>query len=360
MITAVHAKIAGRSRFKVGGLKNSPALAAALESILRNLDWVDSAKASHLTGTLLVHYDPCRGADQVAGELESIRQKALDIMPGISEPGQGGQDSQAGEPASPLLQGKLDGIKDMVGRMLHYAQAQPQQPWHAMESKDILAKLEADPKTGLDPAEVAARLKKQGYNLPPEIETRSRWQILREQFTSLPVGLLGAAAGLSILTGGLLDAAIIMGVVGGNGLIGYFTESSSEATIKSLKKLANPTALVRREGKQREIDAPELVAGDILVLKPGILIPADARVLEAENLTLDESTLTGESLPVEKTAKALQQEEAALGDRSNMVYQGTVVTGGQGLAVVTATGARTELGLLQTLVQQTAPRPAPP
>ena len=354
MIAAVHAKIPGRSRFKVGGLKNTPVLAAALENVLQTLGWVELARASHLTGTVLVKYDPALKVEQAAAELEEIRRQAVQAMSTASHPGESGENAVAKQPGPPLLQGKLDGIKDMVGRMLHYAQAQPQHPWHAMEAGEVLAKLEADPKIGLDTSQVLAGLKKQGYNLPPEIESRSRWQILREQFTSLPVGLLGVAAGLSILTGGILDAAIIMGVVAGNGLIGYFTESSAETTIKSLKSLATPTALVLREGKQREIAAPELVAGDILVLKPGILIPADARVLKAENLTLDESTLTGESLPVEKTAKALERAEAALGDRGNMVYQGTVVTGGQGLAVVTATGARTELGLLQTLVQQTA------
>ena len=172
------------------------------------------------------------------------------------------------------------------------------------------------------------------------------------QFTSLPVALLGGAAGLSIITGGILDAVLILGVVVGNAILAYKTESEAETTIKSLKNLVRPTAEVIREGGLEEIAVEEVVPGDILALKPGTYVAADCRLLQADRLSLDEASLTGESLPVLKSTGTLEAENIPLGDRVNMIYRGTMVTGGQGLAVVVATGAYTELGKLQAMVEE--------
>ncbi len=143
-----------------------------------------------------------------------------------------------------------------------------------------------------------------------------------------------------------------MGVVVANAAIAFKTESDAETTIQSLKKLVRPVAHVKRAGQLAEIAVEDVVPGDILVLKPGTYVAADSRLLYAERLSVDESALTGESLPALKTSSPLVGENIPLGDRSNMIYRGTLVTGGQGLAVVVATGRFTELGKLQILVEE--------
>ena len=168
------------------------------------------------------------------------------------------------------------------------------------------------------------------------------------------MALLGAAAGLSIFTGGLADAVLIAGVVVINAFIGYKTESESEKTIRSLQTLVRPAALVLREGRLREIPSEEVTPGDLLVLRPGTYVAADARLVEANHLSVDESALTGESLPVIKDTRPLKKEHIPLGDRINLVFMGTLVTGGEGLAVVVATGIYTEIGLIQSLIGEAA------
>ena len=169
------------------------------------------------------------------------------------------------------------------------------------------------------------------------------------QFRSLPVALLGASAVVSVLTGGLADALVILAVVMVNATLGYITESQAEKTIKSLTGPVQPFALTIRAGVLQTVPAAELVAGDLLVLAPGNTVAADARLLEARRLTVDESSLTGESMPVAKHAARLAVTDVPLANRDNMVYRGTLVTGGQGLAVVVATGAASEIGRIQQL-----------
>ena len=153
-----------------------------------------------------------------------------------------------------------------------------------------------------------------------------------------------------MVTGGLVDAVLIIGVVVANAFIGYKTESESEKTIRSLQTLVRPTALVIREGRLSEIPSEEVTPGDLLVLRPGSYVAADARLVEATHLSVDESALTGESLPVTKNTRALERDNIPLGDRVNLVFMGTLVTGGEGLAVVVATGSYTEIGLIQSLI----------
>jgi|GEM_PF-3860240 len=141
--------------------------------------------------------------------------------------------------------------------------------------------------------------------------------------------------------------------------VGYVTESQSERTIHSLNNLVQPSAVVVRDRALQGIPAEQVVPGDILVLKPGSHVAADGRLLEARRLTVDESALTGESLPVTKVATVLTDPDLPLADRVNMVYRGTLVTGGQGLVVVTATGAETEIGHIQQLAS-TAETPQTP
>ena len=161
------------------------------------------------------------------------------------------------------------------------------------------------------------------------------------------------------MTGGIIDAVAIMGVVVVNAVIGYATESKAERTIRALMSVVRPFAPVVREGKTREIPAEEIVIGDILVLKPGVWVAADCRIIESNHLSIDESSLTGESMPVEKVAKAFRARNLPLADRVNLAYMGTLVPGGEGLAVVVATGRYTEIGRLQMLPDSTTPPETP-
>ena len=236
-----------------------------------------------------------------------------------------------------------------VRNLFSFVEAQPREPWHLLEAESALAKWETSKVVGLSRQTARKNLERFGPNMLPEAEPRSGLSIFLEQFNSLPVYLLGAAAALSVFTGGLADAVLIAGVVVGNGLIGYKTEIEAEKTIRSLQTMVRPTALVVREGELQEISTVEVTPGDLCVLRPGSYVPADGRLVEASHLSLDESALTGESLPVVKSVKALRGDNIPLGDRVNLVFMGTLVTGGEGLMVVVAIGSFTEIGLIQSL-----------
>ena len=221
-----------------------------------------------------------------------------------------------------------------------------------MEADAVLAAWSSSRTLGLSSDAATQQLKKYGPNSLPESVSRSGFSIFIDQFKSLPVALLAAAAGLSVVTGGVADAIVILAVVGINGTIGYVTESAAEKTIQSLQHLVRPQADVIRDAQPVTVAAEQLVPGDIQILRPGTYIAADSRLIEAEHLSVDESVLTGESLPVAKTVEPIAGEHTPLADRVSMVYMGTLVTGGQGLAVVVATGAFTEVGKLQQLVSE--------
>ncbi|MBI5570855.1 MAG: cation-transporting P-type ATPase [Desulfomonile tiedjei] len=223
-----------------------------------------------------------------------------------------------------------------------------------MDKKFVLASLDSSLENGLSTEAAQKNRKKYGLNIVPEPSPRSKLGMLIDQFRSLPVVLLSVAAALSVATGGAADAMVIMAVVGINAVIGFVTESQAERTINSLKCLIQPYAQVIREGDLREIPAQQVLVGDILTLRPGTYVTADARLLEASHLSVDESVLTGESMPVVKVSTPLKGVAIPLADRINMVYSGTLVTGGQGRAVVVASGRFSEMGKIQSLVSSAA------
>jgi len=226
------------------------------------------------------------------------------------------------------------------------------EPWHAAAAEQVARFWRVSREAGLSGDEVAARLQRYGPNLLPAIHPRSALALFAGQFVSLPVLLLGGSAALSIMTGGLADAVVILAVVLLNAGIGFAAEYTADRTIVSMLDLSEPEARVLREGRPQIIPGDEVVPGDLLLLARGDAVTADARLITAAWLTLDEAALTGESLPVEKDPAPLTNALVPLAERRNMVYRGTLVTGGQGLAIVIATGAHTEIGRIQALLAE--------
>jgi Ca2+-transporting ATPase len=224
-------------------------------------------------------------------------------------------------------------------------------PWHLRDANATLEFHGSSRHFGL-PSSVAAERLKRGLNLLPQPRVRSSFEILAEQFKSLPVLLLGISAGLSVLTGGLSEALAIVAVLTLNGGIGFVTERRAAAAIASLSELVDDFVPVLRDGKVNQLPASRVAVGDILPLAPGTHVAADARLIQANALTIDESTLTGESMPVAKNSDALS-EPLPLADRVNMAYRGTAVSMGTGLAVVVGTGSNTEIGAIQELMVST-------
>ncbi|WCP12076.1 Calcium-transporting ATPase 1 [Sphingobium sp. AntQ-1] len=208
---------------------------------------------------------------------------------------------------------------------------------------------------GLSANEARRRLAVYGPNRTPPPLGRSQRDMVAAQFTGLPVALLFGSAVLSFATGGLLDAALTIGVVLANAAIGFSSENATERLIRRLSRPTEHMAEVQRDGNRLEVLAATIVPGDILVLAPGQFVPADARILECRDLTVDESTLTGESLPVRKHAKVLDQAPVAVADRHNIVHDGTIVSGGDGRAVVFRTGSGTEAARTRALIDLARP-----
>jgi Ca2+-transporting ATPase len=227
--------------------------------------------------------------------------------------------------------------------------------WHSLPLAQVIARLEVNPKEGLDAREAAARLERFGPNELPHTQPRSALAIFGEQLTTLPIALLDASAGISLLTGGVADAIAIASVVLANAGIATATERQAERTIRGLSDYTPRPVRAIRDGKRFELLPAALAPGDVIEVEPGTLVPADARLLEADDLTVNESALTGEALPVHKNAAAVLALDTALADRVNLVFRGTAVTGGRGLAVVTSTGAATEIGHIQGLLGSVKP-----
>ncbi len=232
--------------------------------------------------------------------------------------------------------------------------------YHAISIEKVLEKAQVDSRYGLRPEEAAERLKFFGSNRLAKKEKESFFRKIVEKLKEEPmVALLLVTGVLYALWGELVDAITIIAVIVLLWLVEESNEERAEVAIKSLSKLSEPTALVLRKGQPSEISLEEVVPGDIVLLQAGRRVPADARLLEAYSLAVDESSLTGESHAVEKDASARLPGETALAEQTNMVFSGTLVTRGRGKAVVTATGMQTEIGRLAGLAQSAhAPRTA--
>jgi len=309
-VLPVHTAVPGRARFSVPGLKRNERAKHALEAGLAGRG-IRSVSASTSTGTVLVLYETGHDLVEITRRLGESAERAFDPN---------APDASSGRPS-----------------------------WHAMDVDDVIGMVKSHP-WGLSEAEAKTRLAETGTNAIAPISGRTQLEILFSQFNSLPIALLAGGAVLSIATGGLVDAAIILAVIGLNGAIGFIAEARAEETIGSLSESRAPVSRVLRAGKECEVPAEELVPGDLFELRRDELVPADARVIRANRLTVNEAMLTGESIPVVKAANVVAPHSAPIADRHNMVFRGTVVTGGAGRGVVTATGPETELGRIQALL----------
>lgn len=218
-----------------------------------------------------------------------------------------------------------------------------------MDSADVVA-AQGSTEEGLTRAEVLERQKKHGLNELTAKGGRNPWKILWEQLTALMMLILIGAAAISAFLGDLKNAIAIGAIVLLNALLGFSQEYKAEQAMAALKKLAVPHTRVRREVGIVEISSVDLVPGDVVFLEAGNFVPADCRVLESARLQIQEAALTGESEAIVKRVEAIAGENAALGDRLNMVYRGTIVSAGRGRAVVTETGIGTELGKIAQLL----------
>lgn len=233
--------------------------------------------------------------------------------------------------------------------------------WWQMETKEAARRLETDEKQGLTSQMAAERLAQKGRNELAETDGKKSlfWRFLA-QFDDFMILLLLGAAVVSVVISRLsgendvLDAVMILGIVVLNAALGLFQESKAEKALEALKKMAAPHARVIRDGIVREIPAAEVVPGDLLLLETGDAVCADGRVVESRSLKTEESALTGEALPVEKTSVGGLPEETATGDRKNMVLAGGYVVYGKGKVLVTATGMETEMGRIAAMLSHTS------
>ncbi len=338
--------MAGRIRFGAPALYRSGTVVRRVHDALAALDVFDSIRINERTAGVLLHYDEALSAAEIIARVEYALSP---VLPELAEESAATRQTRRGSAwhATPA--------RAKVPR----ATVTESRSWHTPTLVEVLERLGCDPALGLTDSEADDRLLRFGPNLLERQERRSDLSILLEQFNSLPVAMLGVSAAVALATGGRLDAAIILSVVMINAGIGFTTERQAEKTIASLDSMAPKRASVRRKGEVISVAVEGVVPGDLLLLSPGSQVAADARLCSARRLTVDESALTGESLPVDKSVSDGLDVETPLSERLNLLHMGTVVTGGSAEAVVVETGSRTELGQVQALVDTTRPPETP-
>lgn len=226
-----------------------------------------------------------------------------------------------------------------------------EQKWHTLTTSECFSALDSTD-AGLSPSQVEKRRTEFGLNQIAEGSKVSLLTVFLNQFRDFMIIVLLVATLISGLLGEYADAITIVAIIFLNGILGFIQEVKAEKSLSALKELTAPLAKVRRDGQIQSVPARELVPGDIVLLEDGDRIPADGRILKASVFDVEESALTGESLPASKDPTATIDADSALGDRKNMVYMGTMVTRGKAQVVITATAMQTEMGKIADLMQQ--------
>ncbi len=340
--TVRHAAVPGRVRLGLPELKRTPAVKAALERELADRPDVTRIAADVWSGSLLLVHSAGETVDDLLAAVKRIARDAK--ADGSAD--RPGRPQPARRSPAPATRSRPGGVPESDAAW-RYSVA------------EVAARLESDAAAGLPETEAAARRARYGPNALAQQPGASRFAQLVGQVNSLPVYLLLGSAAISVATGGLADAVAIVGIVAVNAVIGYVTERQAERTIAELSRPSTGPARVYRDGKRTKVPEGDLVPGDLIELRPGSYVPADGRLVRTDALVVDESALTGESLGVAKTTAVPAGRYVPLADQRDMVFKGTVVTGGQGLALVTATGMATEIGGIQALTD-TAETPRTP
>ena len=231
--------------------------------------------------------------------------------------------------------------------------------WWSFSTEQTCKELDTDLNQGLPSSAVEARLKSYGFNELPEPTPPSIFKLFLSQFSSFIVWILIIAAVIAGILGEWVDAIAIVVIVILNAIIGFFQEINAERSLAALKKLATPSCKVIRDGTLQTIPSKEIVPGDLILLEAGDLVPADGRVIQSIQLSTQEASLTGESLPIHKKIDPLAKSELPIGDRKNMAFMGTVVLSGKGHMLVMATGLRTELGTIASLLRESKEEQTP-
>ncbi len=231
--------------------------------------------------------------------------------------------------------------------------------WYQQSPEEVAQSLDTSLTTGLSSGSAQSKLETFGPNELKEQEGKSFLQKLIAQFSDFLILILIAAALISVFVGEAKDAIVIMSIVIINALLGLYQEGKAEKALEALKKMASPTAKVLRDGNPQEISSSQLVPGDLVILETGDIIPADIRLVESSNLKVEEASLTGESVPVEKRAQETYSEEVSLGDRHNMAYMSTIITYGRGRGIVVETAEGTEIGKIAAMIQTFEEEPTP-
>jgi Ca2+-transporting ATPase len=367
----VRSALPGRVRLWIAGLYHNDELKRAIEAAFAAPGSRRSATVNVVSGTLLVEAPSELRADALLSELHALVDE-FSARHAVSR-----LELERRSRVRPLHLsfGRAFGkdtrpLRGSAGRSLGLAKRRrpPAPPpgeeqvvhaWHTLDASRVSDLLAVRSSLGLSSAEAGARLARYRSNSLPEVKKRSELAMFFDQFKELPVALLAGSTVLSMLTGGVADGVVILGVILINGVIGFVTESTAERSIASLTRGDGPEVEVVRGGSVERVPVEGIVPGDVVVLRPGCLVPADGRVLDSHELSVDESALTGESMPVQKRVAAIADHGVPLADRQNMVYRGTLVTGGSGRALIVATGRHTQVGQLQTMVGEVA-RPDTP
>jgi magnesium-transporting ATPase (P-type) len=221
--------------------------------------------------------------------------------------------------------------------------------WHAMPADEVATRLATDVASGLDAHEASTRLAKYGPNRLPEGKTRGPLARFASQFNNILVYVLLGAGFTKLMLGLWIDAAIILGVVVLNGLLGFIQEGRAEKALDSIRNMLSAEARAVRGGETRMVPAEQMVPGDVVLLESGDKVPADLRLTDAKNLRTEEAALTGESVPADKSVEPVSPK-ATIGDRDSMAFSGTMVVSGRATGVVVATGSQTELGRINQLL----------
>lgn len=224
--------------------------------------------------------------------------------------------------------------------------------FYAQNSEDVIEQLAVDIESGLSAEQVKVNREKYGANELPEEKQTPIWLVFLGQFKEPLTLILIAVAIISFLIGEWKETIIIAIIVIFNAFIDTIQQAKARKSLAALKQMAAPKAYVRRNGQTMELESSEIVIGDIVLLDAGRFVPADMRIIEASNLQINESALTGESVPVEKQVEIITAEDVALGDQVNMAFMSTLVTNGRGLGIVTGTGIKTEIGKIADLMTQ--------